>query len=109
MKGEEETQVSKLNQTERLKRKIKHEQDKNIFKENCIFCNKEGKKAKKRHGIWSTQKLKQFKKEDWKGVVCRAEGKGDERLLTHIRGYDLLAAKSKYHVTCRSEYMGKTE
>ena len=47
IKGEEEPQVSKLNQTERSKLKIKLEQDKTIFKENCIFCNKEGKKARK--------------------------------------------------------------
>ena len=97
-------------QTEFEKRKSKRIQEESVdgikFKEDCIFCNKTGKKQVKRGGIWTSEKILEFEKEGWQNVVERAEKKFDEELLTRVRGVNLYAAKAKYHSSCRSYYRG---
>ena len=45
-----------------------------------------------------------FEREGGPTIIKIAEKKGDEELLTHIRGKDLFAKVAKYHITCRMRY-----
>ena len=65
--------------------------EKVIFKPDCIFCNKEGRKKIKEKGVWTTEATTVFECEGWKTVLETAECKKDEKLLRRIRGLDLFA------------------
>ena len=74
--------------------------EKVIFKPDCIFCNKEGKKKFKKKGIWATKLTTVFELEDWHTMVETAEIKPDEKLIRCNRGFDLFACKAQYHPSC---------
>ena len=75
-----------------------------IFKPDCIFCNKEGRKAIKSKNTWTTEATTVFEDGGWESVLEIAERNNDETLLRRIRGFDLFACEAHYHPTCRKKY-----
>ena len=59
--------------------------DKIIFRPDCIFCEKEGRKKVKVKG-WTTEGTVRFEYDGWVTVQRIAQEKHDEHLLTRIRG-----------------------
>ena len=73
-----------------------------IFKPDCIFCNKVGRKTVKLHGTRTTEATTLFEKEGWTTVIDTAEKNKDEQFLKRIRGFDLFACEAHYHPSCKN-------
>ena len=80
-----------------------------LFTQDCIFCNKYGRKKIKVKGSWTTEALSSFEYGGGVTIVREAERKKDEKLLNRIRGFDLFACEAKYHESCRTQYLQKPE
>jgi hypothetical protein len=63
--------------------------DKIIFRPDCIYCEKEGRKKIKVKGSWKTERTVRFEYDGGVTVQRIAQEKHDEHLLTRIRGVDL--------------------
>ena len=67
--------------------------EKEIFKPQCIFCNKEGQKKIKEKGFWTTKATAVFECECCKTVLETVENKRDENFLLRIQGLLYLHVK----------------
>ena len=83
--------------------------DKIIFRPDCIFCEKEGRKKVKVKGSWTTEGTVRFEYDGGLTVQRIAQEKHDEHLLTRIRGVDLFACEAQYHPSCRNKYSQNPE
>ena len=83
--------------------------DKIIFRPDCIFCEKEGRKKVKVKGSWTTEGTVRFEYDGGVTVQRIAQEKHDEHLLTRIRGVDLFACEAQYHPSCRNKYCQNPE
>ena len=83
------------------------EKDKVKFIPNCIFCHHKCPKYREVGGNWKKRETKNFKPGNWALVSKAAEEKGDEKLLTRIRGFDLAAFGALYHQSFRNGYIVK--
>ena len=75
-----------------------------LFTPECIFCNSDKRKKIKVKGSWTTEGLSGFEFGGWQDIEREAELRGDEGLLTRIRGKDLFACEAKYHRSCRKSF-----
>jgi hypothetical protein len=97
-------------QAERLPRRSSSEGKDNIlFEPNCIFCKKYERIKVKRQNAWTTKGLTNFDHGGGHNIIKLAEERGDEQLLTRIRGEDLFAREAKYHISCRMKYTVPTK
>ena len=76
-----------------------------IFNIDCIFCNKEGAKAVKKHNSCTTELTSFIGKDGRRKVLALAEQPNDEKLLHRIRGFDLFSCEVKHHSSCRLKYV----
>ena len=83
--------------------------DKIIFRPDCIFCEKEGRKKVKVKGSWTTEGTVRFEYDGGVTVQRIAQEKHDEHLSTRIRGVDLFVCEAQYHPSCRNKYCQKPE
>jgi hypothetical protein len=83
--------------------------DKVIFRPDCIFCEKEGRKKVKVKGSWKTEGTGRFEYDGGVTVQRIAQEKHDEYLFTRIRGVDLFACEAQYHPSCRNKYCQNPE
>ena len=86
-------------------RRSSTESDRHIFKPDCIFCRKEGKKKVKIGKSWTSEPLIKFECDGGDTILCVAEQKKDFELLRRIKGYDLFACEAQAHSTCRKLYV----
>ena len=75
-----------------------------LFKPECIFCDSEKRKKIKVKGSWTTEGLSLFEFGGWQDIEHEAELRGDEKLLTRVRGKDLFACEAMYHCSCRKSF-----
>ena len=83
--------------------------DKTLFQPNYIFCKRYGRIGVKKQNVWTSEGLTNFEREGGPTIIKIAGKKGDEELLTRIRGEDLFARKVKYHNPCRMRYSVSTK
>ena len=98
-----------LNAPKRLKRRSGDIKDNSVFNPDCIFCGSSERKNVKIKNSWVKEKLSMFECDGWQCVFLQAEAKGDEKLMTRIRGFDLVACKTMFHQSCKKSYMLKQE
>ena len=67
----------------------------------CIFCQK-----RKHHGFKDLCNVCTFGA--CKTIEDAAELRGDEVMMIRIKGVDLIAAEAKYHKSCHSQYVSKS-
>lgn len=75
-----------------------------LFAKDCIFCNKVGRIQKKKYGKSISENTSVFDMGGGKTIQKIAEEKGDEELLTRIRGKCLSSVEAHYHASCRKQY-----
>lgn len=80
--------------------------DQILFKQDCIFCGKEGRKKVIVMKSWTTEGLSSFSHGGGGIILQIAEERQDEALARRIRGVDLFAAEAKYHISCRKKLRG---
>ena len=90
-----------------LKRPRRSSRDKIGFSKDCLFCNKEGRIWRKIKGVSKNESCRGFEKGGGQTIQELAEKKGDEKLLTRIRGVCLYSAGAQYHPSCRKAYTRK--
>lgn len=105
LKAAAEGQNSSSTTGRRVSSRSSDDRDKNLFNDDCIFCNKNQRKKIKRKGMWTTEGLVKFASDAWQNVVGKAEEKNDTTLLTRIRGCDLFACEAQFHRSCLYAYM----
>ena len=81
------------------------DKDKIIFKPDCLFCKKEGRKKVKVKGVWTSEETKLFDRGGGQCIVTIAEQKGDFELLRRIFGCDLFECEARYNPSCRRKYV----
>lgn len=79
--------------------------DKIKFKPNCIFCKSFERKKILVGGAWTTEGLSRFSHGGGNTVLELAKQRGDEELLTRIRGFDLYSCEAYCHKHCRMKYV----
>ena len=82
--------------------------DKLLFNKDCIFCNKEGRKWKRKGGVSVSEDTTVFEMGGGKTIEKCAEEKDDQKLLLRIRGVCLFSVEAQYHPSCRKEYTRQT-
>ena len=78
--------------------------DKVLFSKDCIFCNKEGRKWKRKGRGAVGEDTTVFDMGGGQIIQTVAETKNDERLLTRIRGMCSFSVEAHYHPSCRKDY-----
>ena len=82
-----------------------NEPEKTIFKQDCIFCNRDGRGEIRTGGTRTSERTSSFEFAKWQSVLDAAEQRQDEKLLTRIRGQDLFACEAKFHRSCLRSYL----
>lgn len=80
------------------------DKEKTIFKPDCIFCRKEGKKSIKVRNAWTTEVTRLFARGGGVSVEIEATKREDYELLRRISGFDLFACEARYHPSCQRKY-----
>lgn len=65
-----------------------------LFTPDCIFCSSGKRKKIKVKGSWTTEGLSAFEFGGWKDIEQETELRGNEKLLTRIKGKDLFACEA---------------
>ena len=83
---------SELPSTSSSSRQVKRstESEHVLFRSDCIFCSREGFKAIKVKGTWTTEATSKFEFGGGKRILEVAEKREDESLLMRIRGFDFI-------------------
>lgn len=94
-----------LTHKKRDSRRSSQDKDNTLFKPDCIFCNKEGKKSIKVRNSWTTEGTRLFDRGGGDAIEAVAKDLGDYELLRRISGVNLFCAEAKYHPSCRRDYL----
>jgi len=91
------TRTKDVSQTRLSRRRDSATKDSIIFKGDCIFCNREGRKEVRKKSVVSSEGLSKFEMGGGVTILRVAEEKKDEKLLRRIRGLDFFACEAQFH------------
>ena len=106
MKNHERLEYPKGNETSVFQTSVKQKQksvNKVLFSKHCIFCNKEGCIQRRRRSAISSENATVFDMGGGKTIQEVAERRGDQQLLTKIRGMCLFLVEAHCHPSCRKK------